>query len=368
MHVTLLDVQQLTSGALHCAFTSITRWRGAWYLAYREAQTHAILPAGVIRLWRSEDAQHWLPHATLSHGTARWPRFSSWRQRGKIEPLYDLTGDVRDPKLIASEEALYMICGTYLPKFQRTTLHERSTENIIQSHVSYTEDGEYWTPLQPVGRPGYWIWSAVPLKRSWVACAYHTGTATETSSLHLLSGTSLLELGPLAMLYDGSSHEHDGATLRYTHLSPSEPVLYQPAPETLACLVRTEKSMEIGVSQSPYQDWRLWDTKTLIHPSSVLSTPHGWLMAGREIETIGERRGATRYNCYTALWQINAQQVSERILRLPSAKDCAYAGLCEGATPNEYLVSWYSQHAVSTRFGTTLPSAHVFVARIRVDV
>ena len=108
--------------------------------------------------------------------------------------------DMRDPRLIASDDALYCICGAYQPTWPNTTLSPNPPWNTIQSYVSYTEDGDSWSPLQPVGRPGYWIWSAVAVSglRKWFAAAYHTGSREETSSIVLLGGDSLLTLGMYA--------------------------------------------------------------------------------------------------------------------------------------------------------------------------
>lgn len=276
--------------------------------------------------------------------------------------------DLRDPKLLATPEALYCLCGGYLPRYPRYDISRYPAENIMQSFLTYTEDGCTWAPLRPIFRPNYWIWSVIPLERYWVAAAYHTGGFGETSSIQLLSGTSLLTLMPHGVMYDGGDITRDGPDYRHAHATVSEPVLYEPSPGTLACCLRTEgddEHMEIGVSRFPYQRWHWWNTKSRIHPSAVIETPYGWMLAGREIykPTTGPVRP---WNIYTSLFHLDAQDVL-RLSRLPSALDTGYAGLCEGVSPNQYLCSWYSQHASLSRFGKALPGAHVFVSTLTIS-
>lgn len=351
MRVTHGPLQQLTSGHLHHAFTSCAYWRKTWYVAYREAHSHHILPPGGISLRTSTDLSSWA-----------WDMFFE---------LYDThgdrLGDLRDPRLIPSDEALYCLCAAYLPRLPATTLSRHSSENIIQSYITYTEDGRTWAPLTPIGRPGYWIWSALPLRSTWVAAAYHTGAAGETSSIHLLGGRSLLTLAPDSAIYDGANLDMEDHAYRFAHTTVSEPVLYQPTTDTIACCVRTEggsETMELGLRRLTDQDWRWWDTKQMIHPSAMIETPHGWLLAGREL--VKPPRGAPRpWQVSTSLFHVEAQTVT-RVLRLPSALDTGYAGLCQTAQPDTMLLSYYSQHATGARYGTPLPGAHVFVTLVTV--
>lgn len=343
---------------MHHAFTSIVKWRGAWYLAHRSAENHGIMPPGIVQILKSTDGETWETNTTLIWGHQN-------RRRTPFLSPYVLDGDVRDPRLCASTEALYVICGTYLPKHPNATLADRPAENIIQSMVAYTEDGMEWTTLEPISRPNYWIWSAMPLQQSWIAAAYHVGAYTEASSLHLLSGPSLFDLVPAANIYDGATCLKDGAEYLYPHASPCEPVLYTPTAHTIACCARSEAGMDIGVSQYPWQDWRWHNTKVMIHPSAVFRVGDTWLLAGRELSALKTTRG-TAYATYTSLWELNAQTVTWR-LRLPSSGDTGYAGICQGRAPNELFVSYYSQHGTGKRFGKTLQGAGLFLATVTIS-
>ncbi|HEY5867084.1 MAG TPA: hypothetical protein VI542_16300 [Candidatus Tectomicrobia bacterium] len=354
---------QLTHGPLHHAFTSLASWNGDYYVAYRQAPTHGITPPGVVQI-------HRVPLGCLLE--EEWDESFVSVPRETLS-LGNVQADIRDPRLVASEEALYCICGVYQPTWPATALSPNSPWNTIQSYVSYTEDGDSWSPLQPVGRPGYWIWSAVavPWLRKWFAAAYHTGGRDETSSIVLLGGESLLTLGMHALIYDGSSLRRSGTIFDHPHVSPAEPVLFVQDATTLGCCLRTETGMEIGVAQYPYQDWRWHSTQTLapisidIHPSAVLETSHGRLLVGREIqaEYVGVYQ-PSKYTTTTSLYRLDAQHVSAPLLRLPSTGDTGYAGLCATPDPDRFLISYYSQHTTGQSFRARLPGSQVFLAAV----
>ena len=54
----------------------------------------------------------------------------------------------------------------------------------------------------------------------------------------------------------------------------------------------------------------------------------------------------------------------EPLLRLPSANDTGYAGLCATPDPDRFLVSYYSQHTTGQTFRTRLPGSQVFLAAV----
>jgi len=345
MHIAHTEPKQITSGPSHHGFTSCAYFQGIWYVSYRTAETHHPAPPGHLIIARASqmNAQTWHPTSLfLLHGKA----------------------DLRDPRLLVHDDTLYCICAGYLPRYPRESIGSTSSENLIQSFLTYTTDGSHWAPLEPIGRPGYWIWSLLPLQRFFVAAAYHVGAPGETSSIHLLSGTSLLHLAPSGVIYDGASLAMDGDDYRYTHTIVAEPVLYQPTPDTLGCLLRTEAGasmadMEIGSAMHPYQDWRWHRTYETIHPSAVIQTPHGLLMAGRALVK------ETTWKAHTALWALDGLTVT-KLLTFPSAYDTGYAGLCAGDTPDTFLCSFYSQHTTPAPYGYPLPGAQVFVSTLTV--
>lgn len=365
LHATLLHLETVADNSHHSAFTSICQWRGTWYVAYRVARTHGIVPPGFLQVCQSASAapHTWYPQAQLTH------------------PV----GDLRDPKLIPTEEALYCLAGVYLAHPAREggphSLSNSSHENLLHTLLCYTTDGATWSPWVPILRPQYWGWSVIRLGDVWVCAAYHCGQPGEPQSLVLWTGKSLLTLAPIGTMYEGMSQEREGrgkaALYRYPSLHPSEAILYHPTPRTLGCLVRTNAQMEVGVSHasSSFQDWR-WSPLALevkaqhrtaspafLHPSGLLQTPQGWVLAARYCQPVFRTHTIVeRYSYSTRLFHLEAR-VAREILVLPSAGDCGYAEICQGPAEHSYLVSFYAQTAVPS----SLPRAAVSVATVRLE-
>lgn len=347
----------------HNAFTSICQWRDRWWLAHRVARTHGIVPPGHIQLWLKTPDRVW----------------DAW---GRFEYPH---GDLRDPKLIPTDEALYLMAGVYLPHPAREAgaegLSKQSHENLLHTVLCYTTDGATWSPWVPILRPQYWGWSVLRVAETWACVAYHCGQPGEPQSLVLWTGKSLLKLAPLGTIYEGMSQEREGRTrpapYRYPSLLPSEAMLYPPTPRTIGCLVRTGTQMEVGVSSatSHFQDWR-WSpialepeshhhttSAAVLHPSGLLQTPQGWLLAARHCAPVFLTPGTVERHTYsTRLYHLQGR-VAEEVLRLPSQGDCAYAEVCQGPAPETVLVSFYSQGTAPA----LLPRTSVAVATVHIE-
>lgn len=379
MRLTLLSHHALVESTNHHGFTDLCQWRNRYYCAYRVARTHNIVPPGEVEI-RVTDAR------------LQWYGADCWDIRHPI-------GDVRDPRFVVTPDVLYCLVGVYLPapwhaQKTGTFLTQNGGDNVLMTHLTYTTDGETWADLVPILRPNYWGWNALDTEHGYLLASYHTGQVGESSSIVLWVGKSLLSMRPHATIYDGASLLQEEERFLYPHASPCEPVLYQPAPDALACCVRTEKGMEIGVSRYPWQDWR-WhiaqvdyeaeDSSTsgdLLHPSAVLQTMHGLILAAREVHPVykavdyrgNERPGdrvttkIDRYTTRTALYQLHGQYVTH-LLTLPSGLDTGYAGICHGPEPGTVLVSWYSQKETegNAGHGVTLPGSVVNVGTVQVE-
>lgn len=356
MHLTLRSVHQLTGTTLHHAFTDLCQWRGRYYCAYRVAQTHHPTPRGSVEVQAREgDDDAWYAfNALIAH------------------PL----GDVRDPRFIVSDDALYLMCGVYLPSPQYRHRLDGLTmfggDNTLVTHLAYTTDGETWSDLAPILRPNHWGWSALALENAWCVAAYCTGTmASETSSIVLYSGHALFGLTPLAPIYDGASWAHEGTQYIYRASSPCEPVLYRTPYGGLACLVRTESRVALGVGRGrgQWEDWHWWHNPLHLHPSAILHTLYGDIVAARTLTPQPKRKGVVRPDvASTDLYSLHGQRFTH-LLRLPSAGDCGYTGLALGPEPDTLLVSYYSQHATyhQGQYGTTLPGSAVYMATVGME-
>lgn len=372
MHATLLDLLPLTDNSQHHAFTSLCRWRGDVFCAWRAAPSHHIIPPGHLIIQRRTPA---LAHPISSN-------------------LSLAEADCRDPRLLPTPEALYLLCGAYLPAPQHEHWHglsKVSTDNILQTYWSYTVDGLTWAPLTPMMRVNTWGWSAlhtpVPVYEQatqrkkwqdyWLVAAYQMGSSYDVSgSLQLFAGDTLATLSYAAPMYDGVLLQTGGTHPDAPHFLPCEPVLWQPAPDSVACCVRTETGMDMGVSRAPYQDWRWTNTFLPLHPSAILATKHGWLLAAREIRTPTPQTERVRGRSilaapivptwHTVLYELPAGGgTPQLLLTLPSAGDTGYAALAAGQEPDTVLCSYYSQHLPEQpTVASRLPGAAVWLATL----
>ena len=135
--LTIEKTQTIYSDGRHNAFTSMARWRGKYYIAFRSADTHAATwedgwgdaPAtyGRIMLLESGDLKTWTPSVILDSGH-----------------------DDRDPKLLATAERLYVFCTAIIGPARLTAPQE--------TYMSFTEDGRTWSHPVSAYRYNYGFW------------------------------------------------------------------------------------------------------------------------------------------------------------------------------------------------------------------
>ncbi len=334
MKAHVLATQRLISNSFFNGFTTLCRWHDRYWLAYRAAPSHTIVPPGRIVIMTSDDGQRWHEAATLGAP-----------QR-----------DYRDPRWIVADDMLYLMLGAYVPSphLAMDDLHGLSTmsgDNQIWTVITGTRDGQTWTPLRPILRPNHWGWSAVRLtNRVWVLASYDTGVLESCNTLTLWEGTPSSRWRHRGILYDGGAMDIEDGAFRFSASHPSEPVLYRPTPQTLGCCVRTTTTMLLG-TWSPGHAWRWQNTGRWLHPSAIMETPQGWLLAAREIihtqgqghTTSGDAATWTDAEAHATLWHLHGNRLT-RVAILESGGDCAYAGICAGKRLDNYLVSYYSSH------------------------
>ena len=151
--------------------------------------------------------------------------------------------------------------------------------------------------------------------------------------------------------------------------SPGEPVLYQPEPDLLHCVIRREGEDHhswIGSSRKPYTDWQWRDLGVMIHAPVVLHVGDQWVVAGRSrpadlpAGTVPPESGA-----HTTLWRVPTSGRAEHVLTVPSGGDCSYCGLLLGAD-GLVRMSYYSQHERLPLDGGLPTPADIFLATIRI--
>jgi hypothetical protein len=347
----------------HNAFTDLIYWREAWYLAYRQAQSHAPRALGSIQILRSRDAETWKPVQTVTAPG----------------------GDARDPKFIRpARGALGLVCGVYYPALGTTPalpIRPRTPYHLI-SNVTYTQNGTAWSTLEQAYRPNYWLWSTLPmpvpqdedaLQGTYLyGAAYHFGEEGDAQSIVLLRSTYGYGWMTMQTIYSGFDE-------------PSEPVLFQPDLRTtdLACLVRTGKNLQLGRAAAPYLDWTWTDLGMPVHAGAVAHVAGHLVVAGRLLwkrskpaprrrrwawsDNLDSLPGAgSQYVSTCRLWTLENNTLMP-LLTLESSGDCAYPGLVYDPGRNCLLVSYYSQHDYDPGMVIDQPvPADVYVATLKV--
>jgi hypothetical protein len=311
----------------HDSNTDLLWWRGAFWLVHAASPYHMGTPRSRLVLRRCDDA-------------APGPR-------SVFEPVAELRlegKDVRDPKLAAIGDRLF--------------LYALANEGFYAipsgTVVATSEDGGRWSPLQPVGPPGWLFWRPKPLPgsggRTWYVSAYwkdhgesivlrsEDGLAWErVGTIHRGEGNDETEIEFVpAPLGGGAPHLLATARLEVT----PDRFLGNPDASTL-----------LAFADAPYAEWsdarKRRDRTTRLDGPVLFSDrgrvfavaryqpgPHGWLT----------QPGGLWSRKRTSIYLVDvADEGRARLVRLsdlPSAGDTAYAG---AVLRDGFLwVDWYT--------------------------
>ena len=303
----LVSVQKIWDQAPHSAFTDLVRFQDRWYCTFREGEDHTSHD-GSIRVITSADGENWSSAALM-----------------QPEP----GNDFRDPKIEVTPDGRLMLLAA-----------ERRSLGVDQENfnpwVSFSRDGNEWTPREPVGEPDFWLWRV-----TWhEGTGYGVGYTTRESYSHR---NSQEEFARLYRTEDGVRYETHVNVL-FSRGYPNESTIVFREDKTAVCLMRrdgkTDNSAQFGVSEPPYTLWNWKDTGQRIGGPNLIVVPDGrHVISGRLYLPDGDRR--------TLLWSLDpeAGTVSE-LLRLPSGGDTSYAGMVwhEGLL----WMSYYSTHEEKT--------------------
>lgn len=368
--LTLKSVMPVAANGMHNAFTSLCQYQGATYVAYRQAQSHNPYPPGHVVIQRSADLETWEVAASIRTG-----------------------GDDRDPHLVATDEALYCLFGTYVPGYDVWTGRLALSGSDLATYAAMSHDGSAWGPPYRVSRVGSWLWScvreAVPppepglltramgrttvphARPTWYAMSYDVGDGMvdRSHTLTLWRGANPMVWERWSTILDAYKSMSDG--------QPSEPALFWKNAETLACVVRSEEGTLYGEGVRPFVAWA-WDVlqvpeKASVHAPSILEVPgRGWIVAGREY-VAGKRKTDKPAVCQTTLWKLIVREDRtgsaarlEKLLALPSSGDCSYPGLMWDKEREEVLCSFYSQHERDPSIVGMPHAADIYLARLTV--
>ncbi len=300
----VVETLRLGDKAPYNAFTTLTRFRERWHLAYREA-SRPDTGDGVIRVLSSADGERWAEGARIALEGA----------------------DLRDPKLSVTPRQTLLL-STVAAYPDGSPAHH-------QSMLFFSSEGREWSKPVPIGDPNIRMWGVYWSPRQQ---AFSIGYSSWGP--------------PLIRLYsspDGIKWKTLADEL-LTDNFPNESAIWFDSDDTARCLLRRDKgpmTALLGTSRPPYRAWHWRDLGVRIGSPQVLRLPDDRLVAA-----VALYEGKTR----TSLaWLDTKDAKLTEFLTLPGGGDCGYAGLVwhDGLL----WVSYHSSHEGKTA---------VYLAKVRI--
>lgn len=303
----LLDVKRIWDEGRHNAFTDLTRFKDMWYVAFREARSHAVpsvgQEGGKIRVLRSEDGQQWESAVLLDGGEGQ---------------------DLRDPHLSVTPDGRLMVNGAAAP-------HE-PPKNRRQSYVWFSEDGEEFSEGHPVADPNMWLWSVT----------WHDGTCYGIGYSTMKNKFARLYKSETGKVFE--TLVDDLGIEKY----PNESALVFTEDDTGYCLLRRGGTGLLGTAQPPYTDWDWKDLGVPVGGPEMIRLPNGHFVAAVRLYD-----GKVR----TSLCWIDPEEGTlSEFLKLPSGGDTSYPGMVWH--DGKLWISYYSSHEKKTS---------IYIAQVKFD-
>ena len=302
------NVQKIWGDGLsHCAFTSLIHYKGRYYCAFREGESHIFdkngNAEGKIRIITSKDGTNWESVAFI----------------GK-EGI-----DLRDPKLSVMPD------GRMLVTIGGSVYRNRILEECIP-HVMFTEDGKTFTSPKPAI-----LDKKMTSKRDWIwRITWHDGVGYGVSYNKAPDGDKNGNDVWLVKTYDAESYE--AVTKLQIDGYPNEATIRFLPDGRMAIMIRREAGDTRGwwgTSSAPYTDWE-WKRMGL-----RLGGPDFIVLDDNRI-VMGTRNYAVPGYAKTCIYTGNNNGVFEEAIVLPSGGDNSYPSIITVA--DELWVSYYSAH------------------------
>lgn len=296
-----IKVSKIYSDENYNAFTSLIRFNGDFYCAFRSGEKHVYGKDGVIKIITSKDG-------------------NAWKDVDQIS----LKGfDLRDPKLSVTPDGLIMAA-------MGGSIYDGKTLLGGIPHVAFSNpEGTKFSPPKPIRYDANikskfdWLWNLT----------WHEGTGyggmysrkenedgENETTIKLVKTTNGMDYQRVADLgIEGNPNE---STIRFSPIGD------------MLMLIRREqgnKRAYLGQSSPPYTDW------------NFIESPY--FIGGPDFVAIGEGQyiGGGRINReYTGLVSFGENGDFREVLKLPSNSDSSYPGF---VFENDILyMSYYSSH------------------------
>lgn len=310
-------------GERYSAFPSIVEYRGAYYVSFREAESHIFdskgIAEGKTRILRSEDGVSWESVALMG-----------------IPEL-----DLRDPKLSVTADGRLMVM------MGGSRYVEKKLMGCVP-HVSFSIDGKKFSEPEPViyddASDYEWFWRVTWHDGAGYTVTYGKGGESNFALLKTADGIRYEKITDIDV--PGFPNETtirflpDGRMAMLIRRDPREG-----DPEETACW---------GFSSYPFTDWSVKELGFRIGGPEFIVLDDGSIVAGGRSYVNGDQR--------TFLWKGTAEGEFTPFAVLPSKGDNSYPGFLVAG--DELWTVYYSSHESPAQGRAR---ARIYLSRMSLD-
>lgn len=296
-----IKVSKIYSDENYNAFTSLIKFKGKFYCAFRAGEKHVHGKDGIIKIIASKDGRVWK----------------------EVDQIVLNEFDLRDPKLSVTREGLIMAT-------MGGSIYEGKTLLGGIPHIAFSnEEGTKFSNPRPInleeGLKGKfdWLWSLTWFQGAGYGGLYsreEIGDGKNRTTIKLVKTTNGVDYSLLSNLeIEGNPNE---STIRFN--DKGEAIM----------LIRREngnKRAFLGHSYPPYTKWTFTESPYFIGGPDFVSVGEGQYIGGGRINRE-----------YTGLVSFGKNGNFKEVLKLPSNSDSSYPGF---VFENDTLyMSYYSSH------------------------
>lgn len=312
-----IRVRRIYSDENYNAFTSLLKFKGKFYCAFRAGEAHVYGKDGITKILSSRDGISWKEVASLSL------------------PGYDL----RDPKLSLTPDGKLMV-------LMGGSIYEGKKCLGGLTHVSFSnKKGVKFTPPQPVQldpaiRTDYdWLWRVSWHQGIGYGAVYKMKAETDTA-----------EISGLRLVKTRNGIDYELVTELDIGGRPNETTIrIMPDGEMLMMVRREEKDRKtyFGKSKAPYTRWTFLEMPFFMGGPDFIALDEDHFVGGGRID-----------GKYTGLISFTREGGIKEIMKLPSNADSSYPGFV--LENGNLFVSYYSSHEteVTSIYFAEIPLEH----------
>lgn len=281
--------------------TDLILFKGKWFCAFRESDSHVGGTEGRIRILESHDTLTWSSQALLAEEGV----------------------DLRDPKFsITPTGDLMLLVGG--------TIYQAKKYQSLRSRVSFSKDGKNWQPFTEVLSPHEWLWRVTWHHGKAYGVAYSRSDPKDASKPWNIK---LYESGDgihynLLTIWDIPGHPNE-TTLRFLKSGQMLALVRRDGKE--------DRRAWIGISNPPFEEWQ-WQVNPF-----YFGGPNFIILPDDLIITTGRILLDTPYIQFekTVVGNMDLKKIYPALI-LPSGGDCSYPGMVY--YQNILWISYYSSH------------------------